>query len=106
MTVEMPPNIDPHDRGSWIDPIVQRRVKELGAHVYRAEYNVPVTPNALIMAMAQLPPYVPMGNPTFVRVFMTRANIERDGRNKGGFAIEVHWPLGDIFADIESLEGS
>lgn len=105
--VELPPNVDPHDKGTWIDPVLTEREQAMGAHVYRAEYTIPVTPNVLLMAMQQLPHYVPRGNPTFVRVLMTRANIERDGRNKGGFAIEVHWPLGDIFRDLEAqLDGS
>lgn len=105
--VELPPNIDINDRGTWIEPVSSERIKEIGAYIYKAEYTIPVTPSALIMAMLQLPHYVPQGNPTFVRVMNTRANIARDGRNKGGFSVEVHWPLGDIFSGIdEELLGS
>lgn len=100
--VERPPDVDPHDRGTWVDPVAERRMRKIGAHVYRAEYTIPITPNALLMAVEQLPPFVPRGNPTFVRVLMTKSNIARDGRNKGGFALEAHWPLGDIFADLEA----
>lgn len=99
--IEMPPNINPDDRGTWIEPVVERRMQNLGAHVYRAEYTIPITPHALAMALHQLPHFVPRGNPAYIRVLMTRANIDRDGRNKGGFAVEVHWPLGDIFHELE-----
>jgi hypothetical protein len=104
--IEPPPNIDPMDRGTWVNPVVGVRKQTLGAHIYRAEYNIPITPNSLIMAMAQLPPFVPRGNPTFVRVMMTRANVKRDGRNTGGFAVEAHWPLAEIMIGYGSNEGS
>jgi hypothetical protein len=107
MSIDLPPNIDPTDRSTWIDPVVTRKMRAMGAHVYRAEYTIPVTPNALIMAVIQLPEYVPKGNPTFIRVLQTKSNIGRDGRNKGGFAVEAHWPLGDIFDSLDAeVDGS
>ncbi len=105
--VERPAEIDMCDPSTWIKPVDEKRMRNLGAHVFRAEYTIPITPDTLMMAIAQLPAAVPRGNPTFIRVRMTRANIERDGRNKGGFAIEVHWPLADIFEGLEEeLEGT
>lgn len=95
MTVDPPPNIDPRDPQTWIKPVDVRRKRTLGAYMYWAEYSVPISCNAILMAIQQLPSYIPRDVRGFPRIYMTKSNIERDGRHRGTFAIEVSWPLGN-----------
>lgn len=101
--VPITPPIDPHDSSTWVAPVSTKNTIHAmtKAHVYTAEYTIPSTPNALIMAMLQLPAEVPRDLPAFPRFFDVKANPRRDGRNKGGFAIQVTWPGVDLFADLE-----
>ena len=95
--------IDPNDSSTWVDPVEIRDTvhTDTKAHIYYAEYTIPSTPNAVIMALLQLPAKVPRDLPTYPRFYDTKANPRRDGRNKGGFAIEVTWPGVDLFEGLE-----
>lgn len=101
--VKIVPPIDPNDESTWVKPVSTKSTVHAltKAHIYTAEYTIPSTPNALIMAMLQLPPEVPRDLPGFPRYFDVKANPRRDGRNVGGFAITVTWPGVDLFADLE-----
>lgn len=96
--VERPHEIDPNDPSTWVRPVDAKPGKTGLVNTYWVEYAVPICPNAMIMAIKQLPDFVPRGVVAFSRFMLTKSNIERDGRHKGTFALEVSWPHGDIFA--------
>lgn len=104
-----PPDIDPLDPQTWVRPVEIKNVINAltKCHVYRAEYAIPSSPNAIVMAMLQLPEDIPRNCPSYPRFFDVRANPRRDGRGKGGFAIQVTWPgtdLFDAFGDLERVD--
>lgn len=97
MAFRPPPHIDIDDRDTWIQPVSTNRIKEMGAYRCRIEYDVPVSPATLSMAMHQLPSYIPRSYVTLVRLFPTiSSKMSSDNIFKSGFAVEVVWPLGDI----------
>lgn len=99
MTVDPPINIDIYDKSTWVAPVDVRKKRTLGANVYWVEYSVPISLSAIIMAIAQLPSYVPRDVRGFPRIYMTPSNIARDGRHRGTFAVEVSWPLNGALDD-------
>jgi hypothetical protein len=102
--------INPADPQTWIAPVESSKGQHpvTRVNIYKAEYIIPMSPNALMMAMLQLPREVPRGPVTFIRTRASKANVERDGRHLGGFIIEAVWPpvdLASVPLDMEEGEG-
>lgn len=94
----MSSDVDPTDRATWVAPVEECRDQHLltGVNQYRAEYNIPMSPNALIMAVILLPPDIPRGPSAFLRTSLAKSNVERDGQHLGGFIIEARWPESNL----------
>lgn len=93
---DKPPTINLGDRSTWVKPVETRREEGDLSRMFRAEYNIPICPVAIQMAIFLLPSDIPRDYLAFVRINTTKSNIKRDSQHRGGFFIELTWPKGDL----------